>query len=112
MTHSVKLGQTYSEEASSAFQEIAESSEETYNQATDISESVNLQINAIHQVVQLMENVVVITEETAAGTEQIATSAAELSSGMTDYQQKANQMTAIAEKFKVGVADLKFSNPD
>ena len=61
-------------------------------------------------MVSITESVVVIAEQTAAGTEEIASSATELSSGMENYNQKSEQLTEIAATLKNGVSKFKLES--
>lgn len=47
-------------------------------------------------MVTTTETVVIIAEETAAGTEEIASSASQLCQGMTNYKTKSDELSKIA----------------
>ncbi len=64
----------------------------------------------ISNVVGITESVVVIAEETAAGTEQIASSASELSSGMANYTQKSYGVSEVAIELKRRVGKFKLKS--
>ncbi|UXP34083.1 methyl-accepting chemotaxis protein [Reichenbachiella agarivorans] len=71
MNSSVKFSLDASIQASEVFDQIANASAETLQLSEQISESTNAQSESINKVVSITEEVVVIAEETAAGTEQI-----------------------------------------
>lgn len=104
MNESVKAGGEASEGASDAFKEIANSALQTRELSESIVKATGDQIVDIKNVVNLTESVVVIAEQTAAGTEEVASSAFELSSGMTNYKEKSEQLSDIATKLKEAVS--------
>ncbi|MEP2026574.1 MAG: methyl-accepting chemotaxis protein [Reichenbachiella sp.] len=104
MSESVKNGEQASKEASEVFKEISDTSDRTFRHSQEILEATKLQVKDINAVVAITENVVVIAEETAAGTEQVASSATELSSGMMGYTEKSQQLAKVAEDLKSGIS--------
>jgi len=105
----VKGGEEASQTASRSFEEIRESSNKTLSFSEEILQSAKNQIDSINNVVMITESVVVIAEQTAAGTEEVASSATELSSGMGSYNEKAQNLAEIAEKFKEGISMVRLS---
>ncbi|MFY0601003.1 MAG: PAS domain S-box protein [Cyclobacteriaceae bacterium] len=105
----VKGGEETSQTASASFKEILDSSNSTLNFSEDILSSAKNQIDSINNVVTITESVVVIAEETAAGTEEVASSATELSSGMNGYNEKAQNLAEVAEKFNESISMVKLS---
>ncbi|MEO9967366.1 MAG: methyl-accepting chemotaxis protein [Reichenbachiella sp.] len=103
MGTSVKNGDQASKEASEVFKEIADTSEKTFSHSQEILQATKLQVKDINAVVAITENVVVIAEETAAGTEQVASSATELSSGMMGYTEKSQKLADVAAQLKQGL---------
>ncbi|UXP30794.1 methyl-accepting chemotaxis protein [Reichenbachiella agarivorans] len=110
MTKSVTTGSEASTEASIAFREIAESTNQSLALSEDIVNATKLQSVDITQVVTITESVVVIAEQTAAGTEEVASSATELSSGMTNYNQKSEQLTKVAASLKEYAGQFKLQD--
>lgn len=104
MSQTVRNGEQASKEASDVFKEISETSDRTFRHSQEILEATKLQVKDINAVVAITENVVVIAEETAAGTEQVASSATELSSGMMGYTEKSQQLAKVAEDLKSGIS--------
>ncbi|MEP0367963.1 MAG: methyl-accepting chemotaxis protein [Cyclobacteriaceae bacterium] len=105
----VKGGEETSQTASTSFKEILDSSNNTLNFSEDILSSAQNQISSINDVVTITESVVVIAEQTAAGTEEVASSATELSSGMGSYNEKAQSLAEVAEKFSEGISMVRLS---
>lgn len=110
MTASIQGGEEASKDASSAFAEIAQSTSETLSLAEGILNATKIQMSDISNVVGITESVVVIAEETAAGTEQIASSASELSSGMANYTFKAQAVSEVSLELKRRVGKFTLNN--
>ena len=109
MSTSVKSGENTSRAAADSFKVIHDSSHLNLEISEEILNATQSQILNINNVVNITEGIVVIAEETAAGTEQIASSAAELSTGMEVYNQKIQKLAEVAESLKAGVSILKLS---
>jgi len=109
MSTSVKSGETTSRAAADSFKVIHDSSHLNLEISEEILNATQNQILDINNVVNITEGIVVIAEETAAGTEQIASSAAELSTGMEVYNLKIQKLAEVAESLKAGVSILKLS---
>ncbi len=110
MNESVRAGGEASEGASDAFKEIAASASQTRELSESIVTATGDQIKDIKNVVGLTESVVVIAEQTAAGTEEVASSAFELSSGMGNYKEKSEQLSEIATGLKDAVSKFNLSS--
>ena len=63
----------------------------------------------IRDVVNITESIVVIAEQTSAGTEEVASSASELSAGMTNYIKKSQSLNDISLQLKEGLSKFKLS---
>lgn len=67
----------------------------------------------IVNVVNITEPIVVVAEQTSAGTEEVASSASELSvgmnTGMNNYIKKSNTLNDISVKLKDGLSKFKLS---
>ncbi|MEO9871849.1 methyl-accepting chemotaxis protein [Ekhidna sp.] len=112
MSQSVEKGVDASREASVVFEEMASSSSQTLNHSEDILNSSNTQSDKIKDVVNITESIVVIAEQTSAGTEEVASSATELSAGMTNYIQKSKTLNDISLKLKEGLSKFKLNSGD
>ncbi len=104
MNTSVESSLKASEQAAEVFQEIAVSSTETLNHSEAVLQTTNAQSDSISKVAAITEEIVVIAEETAAGTEQVSSSAVELSTGMDNYIKKSNWLNTISKELEDGIS--------
>ncbi|MEP4095806.1 methyl-accepting chemotaxis protein [Reichenbachiella sp.] len=109
MNAHVKQGETSSQEVSGIFNDMFDSSNQTLELSEEILKVAHGQTESINHVVTNVEGVVVVAEQTAAGTEQVAASATELSSGMNDYNKKAIDLAHIASSLKEGLSMVRLS---
>lgn len=109
MQASVKTGSSATNNAEGIFQEIAQSSEITFKHSKEIQDATNGQKGAIEAVVKNIEQIVVVAEETAAGTQQMASSSQELNAGMVEITDASNQLSRIAEELKDGVSKFRLT---
>jgi len=109
MTVSVKEGSGATKEAENIFQEISGSSGETLEMSKSIKEASGKQKVSVDTVVKNIEQIVVVAEETAAGTEEIATSSASLDRGMEEVAAASDQLTKIASELKQKVSKFKLN---
>jgi len=112
MSERVKDGLDASSSVSKAFDEIAHDSSSTLELSKEIFESTMEQEARIKNVVSIMEGVVVISEQTAAGAEEVATSASELSAGMVNYSDKSERVSQISGELKEGMQAFQLTNGD
>ncbi|MBK6267257.1 PAS domain-containing methyl-accepting chemotaxis protein [Marivirga sp. S37H4] len=103
MQSSVKEGGSATKDAESIFVEIASSSDVTFQHSKEILSSSLGQKESIDAVVKNIEQIVVVAEETAAGTQQIASSSQELNAGMEEITASSTQLSKIAEDLKAGI---------
>ena len=109
MEENVNNGNKASGEAEDVFNQIYGFSEQTVNLSRDILEATVMQEEAIDGTVQNIEKVVVVAEETAAGTEHVASSSRELNQGMDEVTATSNDLTAVANQLLEGVAKFKLN---
>jgi len=93
---SVKNGEEASKEASEVLKVISDSSSETFTYSEEILATSKQQIEDMRNLVNVIEGIVVIAEETATGTQEVASSANDLFTGMTNYKNQSKQLTEIA----------------
>ena len=110
MNERVRSGTAVSESASVIFKEIKTSSSNTLGLCEEIVSATGIQLKSIQDVIGITEGVVVIAEQTAAGTEEVASSAVELASGMDNYREKSTRLSAIAKSLKNEVANFTLSD--
>ncbi len=96
-------------ESKTAFEEMFNFSNETLMKSELIAKAGGFQKDNIHNVVKIINGVVVIAEETAAGTEQTATASSELSSGMTNFKDKSSLVAGIADGLSSEVSKFKLA---
>ena len=107
MTHSVTEGTNATKSAESIFNDISTSSQKSLDLSKEIKESSNSQKESVDIGVKNIEQIVVVAEETAAGTEEIATSSLSLNSGMEEVAAASNQLSEIAEELKSRVSKFQ-----
>ncbi|MBL3655747.1 methyl-accepting chemotaxis protein [Fulvivirga sediminis] len=110
MTSSVKDGTGATKEAEKIFEEISTSSAETLELSKFIKEASSSQKSSVDIVAKNIEQIVVVAEETAAGTEEIATSSASLNGAMEDVSASSSQLTQISLELKQRVNKFKLKN--
>lgn len=98
MNERIQAGAKASQAASEAFKEITQATEGTLELTEGIGVTSTSQKEAIKSVVNITESVVVIAEETAAGTEEVATSATQLANGMDSYKRRSQDLEQITQR--------------
>lgn len=111
MQEMVKSGDRISKEASVVFEDIAASTGQTLMLSEEILRAATHQKKDIQEIVKKTESIVVISEQTAAGTEQSAASSTELSAGMETYTRKAKGLSQIAITLKTELSEFKLEEP-
>ncbi|MGK7390905.1 MAG: HAMP domain-containing protein [Candidatus Cyclobacteriaceae bacterium M2_1C_046] len=107
MTEIVERGKKAVLDTSEAFKNIATSSSKTLKTAEDILEASEVQRIKITDVVKYVEEVVAIAEQTAAGTENVSSTAQILSSTMEEFTDSSQQLKFIAEDLQTGIAAFR-----
>lgn len=107
MSDSVSRGVEASKEASLAFKDIAESSTTTLQYSKEILEASTQQVERLNEFVSITESIAVISEQTSASTEEVASSAIELSSGMNNYIHKSQYLNDISRQLKEDLDQFK-----
>lgn len=112
MNEGIKGGEAASKNASDALKEIAQTNVKTLSISENILKVSQQQIDEIKNVAKITGNVVVIAEETAAGSEQISTSSAQLSTGMSQYMMKLQIVTNVAQDLQEQVTSFKLTKDE
>jgi PAS domain S-box-containing protein len=107
MELSVKNGNQATQDANQSFQSIFTSSKETLDLSKDVLQAANSQKDSVGVVVKNIEKIVVVSEETAAGTKNVAKSANELNTSMEQINQNSKNLAEVANKLKKGVSKFK-----
>ena len=110
MKTSVKSGTQASQAAEKVFEVIGQSTNETYILSDLIQKATVIQKEAINETVKNIEKIVVVSEESAAGSEQIATSSRDLSLGMDEVNATSKQLATAANELNDGVSRFILRN--
>ena len=103
MADNVSKGHNASKEAAKAFTDNTSLAESILTVSEDILESAGKQKIDLQDIVKIIESIVVIAEQTAAGSEEVASSASELSAGMNNFNNRSEELAAIALSLKTGL---------
>lgn len=95
MKSSIQIGKEATAKSVTRFHSIEIASKETLSHTEEIVQATNQQHQGLHQIMTSIEGVVIIAEETAAGTAQAAHSSTEMANGMTSYVEKSKEVVAI-----------------
>ncbi len=109
MSQNIKACEQAASESMTTFESISSYYDQSLKQAGKIVGATNQQTEDIGNVLQIINGVVVIAEETAAGSEQTAASASELSAGMTNYIEKNKRVAEITEDLKGRMEQFKLT---
>lgn len=109
MAVSVQKSVEDSEDAIMVFKDIMASSSETLLRSEEILDASTQQSDQIKEVVNITETIVVVAEQTSAGTEQVASSSEELSSGMITHSKKSQSLKAMAKQLEEGLGHFRLS---
>ncbi|WBM73885.1 methyl-accepting chemotaxis protein [Saprospira grandis] len=107
MEENVKSGGEASKEAEEVFKDIQESNNQTFSLSESIVYSSNQQKEAIDATVRNIEKIVVVAEETAYGTEQVANSTRVLSQGMNEVSATSKDLAEVATQLQENILKFK-----
>ena len=107
MKTSVNSGTKDTKAAEEVFKGINSSSTETLSLARNVLESTKEQQKAIGVVVKNIETIVVVAEETASGTQEIASSAQTLNYSMDEIARTGTNLADIASELKRSISQFK-----
>ncbi|NME68898.1 methyl-accepting chemotaxis protein [Flammeovirga aprica] len=107
MEESVKVGNDATKDVSEVFKTILDSSEETLKLSKDVLEATDTQKGSIDSVVQNIEKIVVVSEDTAAGTKNVAGVADEMSGSVKEMGETSEELNQVASQLKEGVGKFK-----
>lgn len=106
MEKNVKNGMLASQEAEEAFHEIEAHSNDTFNCVESIVQVSNSQQESIQEVVQSMEKILVVSEQTTLGTKQIANSGLSLKREMNSVSATSKDLVKVAEELQDGLSNF------
>lgn len=107
MNQNIKECKEATSQSLTTFASITQYYDESLQKSEQIVTATKQQTEDVSNVLKTISSVVVIAEETAAGTEQTASSASELSAGMTNYREKNQKVELITTELKERVDQFK-----
>lgn len=110
MKQNVVSGKSATQNAEEVFQEINLSNRETLVHAKDILQASKQQKEAIGVLVQNIEKIVIVSEETASGTQEVANSSREMNKTMAEVAHTSESLAQIAQDLTAKVAKFKLKN--
>lgn len=107
MERSVKSGIDASKKAEAVFESIEVANKETLNLSNEIVEATEEQRSSIHATAKNIEKIVIVAEETASGTEQVASSSRVLSQGMNEVTATSEDLANVATQLQESISKFK-----
>jgi len=107
MVSSVSAGSEASGKAETVFQAIERSTVETLALSKEILGASSSQQRSIENTVKNIEQIVVVTEESASGSEEIASSSGGLGQGMMDVKDLASNLTNMVAELNSEIAKFQ-----
>ena len=104
MRKGVEEGKEKSLNAQREFYQIAESSNKTLSLSREILAASSEKRNELGAIAKLTEGIVIIAEETASGTEQLASSMIQVSHGMNVFKSKTQKLGSVSTNLSDEVA--------
>lgn len=112
MDKNIKVCEEAASESMVTFESISKYYSDSLEKSEEIVKSTRDQTTSVDDVFKSIGNVVIISEETAAGTEQTAASSHELSSGMTNFSEKSRTIAKITEELSSQMDRFTLSKGD
>ena len=112
MEEMVSTGDQITRSTLAVFAAIANAATNNYELSEEILKSTESQKVDIQAIVRNTESIVVIAEQTAAGTEEAASSATDMSRGMENYARKLGALSEIASSLKEELEQFKVEQQD
>lgn len=112
MNNSVKSGVKSSNLTAEIFETISEGSKQSLTLSEMVLDRTKSQTKSISAIVSNVESVVVIAEQSAAGSEEVNASANELSSGMNNYNTRFKKLQEVSRVLKEGMEQFKLDQKD
>lgn len=107
MEQSVESGINASKKAEEVFESIEKANQETLHLSTEIVEATEEQRSSIHATAKNIEKIVIVAEETASGTEQVASSSRVLSQGMNEVTATSEDLANVATQLQENISKFK-----
>ncbi|MDB4835445.1 PAS domain S-box protein [Cyclobacteriaceae bacterium] len=110
MEESVINGNSASEEVANSFKDISESIEGSLKLSQSIVTATGSQRKSMNECGRSIEKIVVVSEQTAAGSEEIATSSRNLSEGMEEVASTSKGLAEVANNLQQAVSKFELKN--
>lgn len=107
MKENVKSGSSATQQVSFVFNEINSVSLNNVSLSKDILQASQNQKYAIDSVVKNIEKIVVVSEETASGTQQLANSSREIDRAMEELSQTGINLAVLAKELQKQLSQFK-----
>jgi methyl-accepting chemotaxis protein len=105
--HNVKNGTSASKKAEEVFGSIEKTSNDTLSLSKEIAKTTEDQKQALNTAAQNIGAIVVVSEETASGTEEIANSGKELNEGMNEITATSADLGSVANQLRESISKFK-----
>lgn len=112
MGASITKGVSATKSSHDSFRKLAKANDETLQMSKEIEVAAEDQTSSIQEIVKMVESVVVIAEETAAGTNELSASSQQLSDVMKVYLNNAKGFSEIATDLGEGVNRFKLTEEE
>ncbi|MEQ9303420.1 MAG: hypothetical protein RJQ14_05845, partial [Marinoscillum sp.] len=93
----VKTGERNASDAQQSFSNMVESYHQTFEMSEHIASSTQRQTQDVTEIAGLIEQIVVISEQTSAGAEEAAVSARQVSEVVNNYRGISQDISVIAD---------------
>lgn len=109
MQNNVENGNLATLQAQDVFTDMNRYSTQNLALSKDILAATEEQKQSISVVVKNIEKIVVVSEETATGAQEVASSSRQLNGSMSDVASTSKELSAIAQQLKDGVSRFKLN---
>lgn len=109
MQTNVENGNNATSEAQEVFSDINRYSSQNLALSKEILNSTQAQKESIGIVVKNIEKIVVVSEETATGTQEVASSSRQLNTTVSGVATTSKDLTAIAKQLREGITKFKLN---
>lgn len=109
MRSSVTQGTKATQSAADAFNKLHQSNNEMASVSVEMLDYTSMQKANVENVVKNIERIVVVAEETAAGTSEVASASVEMKNTVVEVLAQSQRLSEIAEKLQAGLSmfDIK-----
>ncbi|MEM9325315.1 MAG: two-component regulator propeller domain-containing protein [Bacteroidota bacterium] len=103
----IKEGEQTTQQAATSFQEISAYYQKTFESSTDILNTAQQQSSDIQTVVNLIQNLVTVSEQTAAGSEEVNASTELMLSAMESVREQSQAMLQALKDLEERIAQFQ-----